>query len=104
MDKADFIRFMGDIAVFMDDRDSLNDHLSAIAPGAYSEIGGRFLDSYIEVLSRLVGDSFTWIDWFVFENDMGASGLKAGYDNKEKRIKTLDDLWWLIEEGKKHEN
>lgn len=104
MDKTDFIRFMGDIAVFMDEMDSLNDHLSAIAPGSYSDIGGKFLDSYIKVLSGLVGDLDTWIDWFVFENGMGASGLKAGYDDKKKRIKTLDDLWWLIEEGKKHDN
>jgi len=100
MDKAGFFDCMGDLAVFMDERDTLNDHIRAIAPGAYCEIGGRFIDSYIKLLSQSVGDCDNWVEWFVFENDMGDNHMMAGYDDKETRIRNLDDLWSLIEEGK----
>ena len=101
MDKAEFFDRMGDLAVFMDERDTLNDHIRAIAPGAYCEIGGRFIDSYIKLLSESVGDHDNWIEWFVFENDMGDRAMVAGYDDKETRIMNLNDLWALIEEGNK---
>jgi len=101
MDKAEFFDCMGDLAVFMDERDTLNDHIRAIAPGAYCEIGGRFIDSYIKLLSASVGDYDNWIEWFVFENDMGDRAMMAGYDDKETRIMNLNDLWALIEEGNK---
>ena len=67
MDKAEFFDRMGDLAVFMDERDTLNDHIKAIAPGAYCEIGGRFIDSYIKLLSDSAGDRDNWIEWFVLE-------------------------------------
>ena len=103
MDKADFAIYLNDISMFMNELDSLNEHISAIAQGAVCDIGGHFLDSYIALLSESVGDDDNWVDWFVWENDFGKKKLKAGYDGKEKKVCNVDQLWELIEEGKNHD-
>lgn len=103
MDKSDFAKYINAIANFKGELNSLNDNISAIAPGAVCDIGGHFLDSYIALLSESVGDDDNWIDWFVWENGFGKKKLQAGYDGKEKKICNVDQLLELIEEGKKHE-
>ena len=103
MDKSDFAEYINAIAKFNSELDSINGHISAIAPGAVCDIGGHFLDSYIALLSESVGDDNNWVDWFVWEDDFGKKKLKAGYDGKEKKICNVDKLWELIEEGKKRE-
>lgn len=51
------------------------------------------------VVDALIGelDSGEWISWFVFDNEYGRSGLKAGYGGNLKPIKNVDDLIDLIE-------
>jgi hypothetical protein len=56
-------------------------------------------DSYLKVLSELVGDKDKWIEWYIFENDCGKKAFEAGYDKKLKPIKTASQLVQLIEEG-----
>lgn len=101
MTKQSFPIYMKSIKQFLDESDSLNSNLSAISPGAICEVGFHFLDDYIKLLSEAVGDEDMWIDWYVFENDMGGRKLKAGYGGKLKQITNLDQLWDLIQEGKK---
>ena len=40
-----------------------------------------------------------WIDWFIYENDMGKKGHEAGFDGVLKSIKTVEQLVELIIEG-----
>ena len=47
--------------------------------------------------SAAIGDTATWLDWFVHENDCGRKGHEAGYDNRVKPIRTAEDLIDLIE-------
>lgn len=103
MTKESFITYMDSIRMFQAESDSLNSNLSAISPGAICEVGYKFLDDYIKLLSEAVGDEDDWIEWYVFENNMGKRGMKAGYGGKEKKITTLDQLWGLIQEGKRGE-
>lgn len=42
-----------------------------------------------------------WIDWFIYENDIGERGGEAGYDGNHKPVKTIDDVLDLMEEGAK---
>ena len=104
MNKKEFAECINDIRLFCAEIDSLNSHIDAIAPGAICDIGNMFLDSYVDLLSRHVEDNDNWINWFVYENEFGVDKMKAGYDGKEKPIKNIDDLWALIQEGKKHDN
>lgn len=61
----------------------------------------KLFDAYTGALAVEVGDSGGWLEWFWSENDMGAKAMAAGYDKKLKPIKSLKDLWRLIEEGRK---
>ena len=57
-------------------------------------------DASTAALSAQIGDSGGWLPWFQIEADMGARDMEAGYDKKLRVIKTLDDVWWLIEESR----
>lgn len=60
--------------------------------------------AYTKVLAELLGATGwpdDWLTWYAYENDMGAKGMKAGYNGKLKPIKNLGDLCRLIEEGRK---
>lgn len=51
---------------------------------------------YTESVARNVGDKSEWLEWFWLENEMGARGHEAGVDDDMRKIKTLDDLLWLV--------
>lgn len=98
MTKEQFATRIDEIKRFMDEIDVLHSHIYAIAPGAVCEFGGRFLDDYIRLLSESVGDDadWSWVSWFVFDNEFGKKGLEAGFDGKMTKITSVDDLWDLI--------
>jgi hypothetical protein len=54
-------------------------------------------DELTDTTEKLLGSDYNWLDWYCWENDMGAKGLDAGYDRNLKPIKTLNDLLDLIE-------
>lgn len=41
-------------------------------------------------------DGLDWIEWFIWDNDLGVRGLDAGYGKKVRPIRNVDDLWELI--------
>jgi hypothetical protein len=100
MIKKSFTIYMNSIKQYLDESDSLNSNLAAISPDAICAVGYHFLDDYINLLSEAVGDDSDWIEWYVFENEMGKKGMEAGYNGKEEKITNLDQLWGLIQEGK----
>ena len=57
----------------------------------------RVFDAYTRALSAQLGElSGTWMEWYHYDNEMGARGHEAGYDGKVKPIKSLTDLYGLI--------
>lgn len=54
------------------------------------------MDAHLEMI-----DADEWITWFVYENDCGASGMDAGFDDDVKPIRTAGDLLWLIRESER---
>lgn len=38
---------------------------------------GRMWDAYTNAVAREVGDNNEWLDWYCWENDMGAKGLEV---------------------------
>ena len=99
--KNELERLIKEIKDFDAEIDKLNEHISAIAPGAVCDFGGRFLDDHIKLLSKYLGDEGDWINWYVFDNNYGKKQLEAGYDGKVLKIDRISRLWDLIEESKK---
>lgn len=69
----------------------------------------RLFDGYTAALSVTLGAEFdlqikdhgiNWLAWFASDNGMGEKAYKAGYDGQHRAIKTLDDLYWLIEQAR----
>lgn len=56
----------------------------------------------IESVAKNVGDTDEWLDWFYAENRMGKRAMEACPDTGKptRKIKTLKDLAWLIEESR----
>lgn len=66
----------------------------------FDTVWGLF-DAYTSTLSVEVGDFDGWLEWHADENHMGKDGKEAGYDKKLRKIKTLTNLYGLIEESRK---
>lgn len=61
----------------------------------------NLFDAYTSTLSVEVGDYDGWLEWYQSETGMGERPSKAGYDGKLRKIKTLANLFWLLEESRK---
>lgn len=59
----------------------------------------KVFDAYTGTLAVEVCDFDGWLEWFILENDMGGKALQAGFDNKMRKIATLEDLQWLLAES-----
>ena len=58
----------------------------------------ELIDVAILAASSAIGDSAgEWLDWFVHDNDCGRKAHEAGYDNRLRPIRTVEDLLDLIE-------
>ena len=99
--KNELERELNKIKAFMNELDSLQMHLGALNHGGICEIGSKFLDDHIELLSKYVGDEGNWLNWHIWDNDFGKGQKLAGYDGKLRKIDRVSRLWDLIEESKK---
>jgi hypothetical protein len=56
-------------------------------------------EKYTDVVSKLVGDTGTWLSWYCWENDMGQRNFEAQASSwkKERKICNLSDLCQIIE-------
>ena len=56
-------------------------------------------DKYTKATATLIGDTGGWLNWYLYENDMGdrAMEAKAASWKRKKKIKNIGDLCRLIE-------
>lgn len=80
--------------------DLLKPVFGCVADGPLWEAAWRGFERYTATLGQLLGDGGDWLNWYCYENDMGAEGLRAGYGEEMRPIKNLDDLLTLIDEGR----
>ena len=59
------------------------------------------MEKLISAVSIAVGDEQDWLSWYIYDNEHGEKGMKAGYDGKLKKIGSIRALVRLIEEGKR---
>ncbi len=60
------------------------------------------LGKYTKLVSEKVGDEQEWLDWFVWENDLGKKCLQVSlYDGiLSIKVKSIEDLLFVIEKTK----
>lgn len=59
----------------------------------------RCFSAAVEMTAKLIGDTSGWIDWYIWDNDMGERGMEAGYDNELHPVTSVGQLVELIEKG-----
>jgi hypothetical protein len=64
----------------------------------------ELFDHSLDSVVSQIGDEGEWVRWFIYENDCGKKGYKAGLGNDLNKIKTVEELLELIEGNKQKEN
>lgn len=77
--------------------DSLIKQGYSIESNIVSELGFQST-SVINMVAKLVGDNFTWVDWHIYENDYGKKKYEAGRDGQLKKICNWGDLLDVVED------
>ncbi len=92
-----FIESIENLKKFLKEREKLQDVIKVISPSSTGvvEIGGEFIDDYIDVMKIAFNDPYNHIDWFVFENDFGENELDVTIDNKETKI-TSSEIFYKV--------
>jgi hypothetical protein len=57
----------------------------------------RAFDSYLELVSKVIGDEFGNLGWFIYENKCGKGGLICKCDGEEVNINSVENLIGWIE-------
>lgn len=64
---------------------------------SYPIYSGDYICDYIKLLSYTIGDNSEWIEWYVFENNMGKGKMKVTLKDGEKiLIDTPSKLYNII--------
>lgn len=64
--------------------------------GSY-KVFDRLFHDYILLVARDIGETKDGMEWFVWENDCGRSGMEAGYEGQEIKVETAEDYLNLVE-------
>lgn len=51
-----------------------------------------------ETTEKFLGSNYNWLEWYCWDNQMGAKRLDAGHGGNMRPIKSLDDLLDLLED------
>jgi len=95
--QGEFVRRFKPIAEFLEDQDRLVDLAKVISlESCCCDFGSKFLDSYIKLLAAYVGDDGGWINWYVWDGDMGKRRHTAIIDGKEYVVSDPKKLYKII--------
>ena len=77
--------------------DKVNSAIGLVPEGDLYHACSCMMSALTLTTAELVGDEAECLEWYWLENEMGKRGFAAGPDGKERPIKALDDLFWLME-------
>jgi hypothetical protein len=105
MTTPDKIKLIESLVASYKEMDAVCDQAkSLMGVGVDSKLFNPFwkaFDGYVGAVSKLVGDAGAErLCWFIWENGCGEKGMKAGYNEKLRPVKTVKQLVALIEKGK----
>ena len=105
MDKIEFNNAMAALKAHTETKRVVSKGLEALCSDfTIIDFDYKFENAYIHLIELAMSDTSEWIDWFVYENDFGARGMEAGYDNALRPIATFDDLYILMAEDEMRKN
>jgi len=100
--KKEFIKFMNVIKEFRTESDNAIKAIKVLSDGyVFCTIGNNLLDSYIELLTKMMLDEeCEWINYFVYECQMGENPLKVKTKNSKRYFKldSVEKLWNILNE------
>jgi hypothetical protein len=107
MNYNEFTKALHGLKAFIQEREKLQGVLDVISPSSTGvvEFGNSFIDAYMKLLSRALGDENEWVEWFVYENDFGAKGMEVICNGVEYPItdeKTFYDVCICMVEREDH--
>lgn len=91
-------RLIEDYTALSESFEAMKQHAGAdIESPLWQRVFGMF-DRYKDQVGESVnGDASDWLSWFIFDNECGANGLKVVINGVSREIKTMDDLYWVLE-------
>lgn len=95
MTLKEFKKYFKVLEDMVKDNHKKQDAIAVLCPDTTAMLDSFYIDKYIDLLSFIAGDESDWVGWYVFENNMGKGGLKAGYDKVEK-VDTVEKLYKVI--------
>lgn len=103
--KEDFLNYMNDLKICIDNQDSLGKALAKMNPDVdnldYYPINIREEILIVELLTRLLKDETKVLIWFIYDLDWGKKGKRALYDSQTDKytsIETVDQVYDYIKE------
>lgn len=97
MDKEQFIKLMSEIIKYNKKLDELYESVDDLFGGCDTLMYKTSMDGIIKIISEIVGDEDEWIFWYMYDNDYGGGNNKVFIEGKEVPLKTLEDLWNVIQ-------
>jgi hypothetical protein len=96
MTLKEFKKYFNVLEEMIKDNDKKQDAIEVLCSDGYPVYDGEHVTRYIELLAFAVGDQSEWIMWYVYENNLGKSGMKAGFKDKLEKVDTVDKLYNVI--------
>jgi hypothetical protein len=56
----------------------------------------QMFDAYTEMTAKHVGDEGEWLSWFIWINECGQNELEVWVGKRTRRIGTVKDLAWVL--------
>jgi len=87
------------ISKYNEDFDRNAEALDMLYPSSYivPELGSHLLDSYISILSDIMGDTDDWISYYVFECNSGKKPMKVTMGDKtEIELDSIEKLYKIM--------
>lgn len=86
MDKKDFLKYFKLLEKMIENNNKKQDAIEALCSDGYPVFDGEHVCDYIKLLSYTVGDTSEWIEWYVFENNMGKEKMKVTLKDGKKKL------------------
>jgi hypothetical protein len=94
-----FTKYMKAIAVYDKEYEINAQALNMLYPESYAvpSLGALLLDSYIELLEKVLEDDSHWISYFVFDCKMGAEEQEITINKIPYKLNSVTSLYDLIQ-------
>lgn len=63
----------------------------------YGDVVNQISDNYVKATAKLIGDNGEWLFWYIYDSDFGKKNGLVEINEKEYRIKTVEQLIDMIE-------